>query len=210
MAGVDFGDRDGIQLAQALCARVCHEFGGPVGSLMTALDPGAGGGAEAEEIARDALETLRRRVLLFRALSGGAEDLSAAGLEDCVAGSLGHGRVRLDTAALAPGATVPGRMVPTVLAAILVAAEALPRGGAILLAGDPERDLMVTPVGPGAAWTEPVTALVSPLAPPPEITPRTVLAHLLAGSAAALELRLSLALAAGDGPNPLMIGRGRR
>lgn len=207
MDGADWDDTGGARLAQALCARLCHELGGPVGSLMTALDVGTGGGAEAEEIARDALETLRRRVLLFRMLSGGSDDLSAEGLAEAVDGLLSHGRVRLDTGGMAPGGAVRSDAVPCVLAAILVASESLPRGGSIALGGDPARALALRLDGTGAGWTPVVAALLTRGAAWPGITPRTALAHLLVGAAGAAGFTLDLAGA--DGGAVLTIGLAR-
>ncbi len=199
----------GLVLAQALCARFCHELGGTIGLLMTVQDMGAGGGTEAEAIARDAVETLRRRLTLFRALSGGSTDLLPDGLAGCLAGALGHGKVRLDLTSLAPGAVVPAPLVPAILAAILLAAEALPRGGTVELAGDPAGELAIIPLGPAVRWCDALTSLLSRGGTVPEITPRQVLAHVLVIGAAAAGLTLSFALAAGSGGSPLMIRRRR-
>ena len=209
MAGIEMNSAGGLMLAQALCARLCHELGGTIGSLMTVQEMGAGGGAEAEAIARDAVETLRRRLNLFRALSGGSSDLLPDGLADCLTGALGHGKVRLDLTSLAPGAMVPAPLVPTILAAILLAAEALPRGGAVELAGDPAGELAIIPIGPAVRWCDALTSLLSRGGTVPDITPRHVLAHVLVIGAEAVGLNLSLALAASGGSAPLIVRRRR-
>ena len=195
-------NRDGLELAQALCARLCHDLGGPIGSLVTVMDLGPAGGAEAVDIARESADILRRRIRLFRLLAGAAEDLSREGLETCVEDMLSHGKVRL-----AEGVAVPASAVPAVLAAILLAAEALPRGGAVLLAGDPAEELMVIPSGPGAAWPPALAALLAPGDAVPEPLPRTVFAHVLCAAAEQAGLTLRLALGAGQGGAALLMTR---
>ncbi|HYF07472.1 MAG TPA: histidine phosphotransferase family protein [Acetobacteraceae bacterium] len=187
-----------LDLAQALCARFCHELGGPVGTLMTVMELGPAGG-EAEALARSAVETLRRRLRLFRALAGGAEDFSSTSLEECLEGSLAHGRVALDVSGLAPGALVRAADVPVVLAAILLASEALPRGGAVRLLGNPAAELIVLPAGPGVAWSPALVSLLIPRGEAPALSPRTVLAHLLCEAADRAGLGLSIALGGAEG-----------
>lgn len=197
---------DGLALAQALCARLCHDLGGPVGSLLTVAELGAAGGAEAEELARSALDQLHRRIHLYRLLAGSAEDLSRTGLEACLHGMLGHGKVRLDATRLAEGGAVPAAFVPALLAAILLAAEGVPRGGAVILSGDPRRELLLTLDGKGAAWPPALGALLA-VGEAPEPAPRTVLAHFLcvAADEAGLAPRLALGV---EGAALLLLPRG--
>jgi histidine phosphotransferase ChpT len=195
---------DGLELAQALCARLCHDLGGAVGSLVTVMDLGPAGGDEAGDIARESAEILRRRLRLFRLLAGAAEHLSREGLETCVEGMLSHGKV-----VLAGGVAVSAPAVPAVLAAILLASEALPRGGAVVLAGDPAKELMIIPTGPGAAWPPALAALLAPDGVAPEPTPRTVFAHVLSAAAEQAGLALRLALGAGQGGAALLMTRRR-
>lgn len=176
---VRMGGEDRLALAQALCARFCHDLGGPVGSLSAVMDLGADGGAEGEELARESVETLRRRIRLFRLLAGATEGLSPAGLADCLDGMLAHGRVRLDADGMPAGATVPAATVPALLSALLLAGEALPRGGVVALAGDPGGSLMIIPSGRNAAWPPALVALLAQGGQAAEVTPRSVLAHWL-------------------------------
>lgn len=183
---------DGLALAQALCARLCHDLGGPVSSLVTAMEVG---GTEAEALARDSVETLRRRLHLFRLLAGAAEDFSTTALEETLDGMLAHGRVRLDVSRCASRA-MPAAIMPALLAAILLAAEALPRGGIVVLAGDPHDEALVIPEGRNAGWPPAVTALFAG-GDRPELTPRTVLVHYLHAVAAQAGLAVRLVLGAG-------------
>lgn len=188
------GGSDGLALAQVLCARLCHDLGGPVGSLVTATEIG---GTEAEALARDSVETLRRRLHLFRLLAGSAGEMSRAALEDACEGMLAHGRVRLDVSGCADR-DVPAAIVPALLAAILVAAEALPRGGAVVLAGDAAADILLLVVGRDAAWPAAALALAAGR-DLPALTPRTVLAQYLRDAAAQAGMTVQLAMAPGEG-----------
>jgi histidine phosphotransferase ChpT len=207
MQGVRKVAEEQLALAQALCARVCHDLGGPVGSLITAIEIGPAGGAEAEALARSSLDSLRRRLRMFRALSGGSEGLSLPDLEDCLAGNLGHGRVRLDIGAVRPGATIAGPQVPCVLAAVLLAAEALPRGGVVSLGGDPELELLVVPQGLGVSWPTALLALLGRTDPMPALTPRSALAHYLCLAAEPGGYGLSVVLDPGQGGAALALLR---
>lgn len=198
-------DHDSLALAEALCARMCHDFGGPVGSLAAVMDLGADGGPDAAELARDSVETLRRRIRIFRLLAGADEALPAPALRDCLDGMLAHGKVGLDAGGLAPGSAVPADAVPAVLAAILLGAEALPRGGTVALAGDPAASLMVIPQGRNAAWPPALVALLGRGGAEAELSPRTVLAHWL--QAAARRAGLAARLVLGPTGAALMIAR---
>ena len=60
-------------------------------------------------------------------------------------------RVRLDTSALPPDCVFPPPVGRVVLNLIVLACDCLPRGGTIVLLGEPA-DLLVRIAGPGAAW----------------------------------------------------------
>lgn len=199
------GGEDRVALAQAFCARLCHDLGGPVGSLSAVMDLGPDAGAEGEALARDSVESLSRRIRLFRLLAGTAEDLSPAALEHCVEGMLAHGKVRLDAGGLKPGAAVPAPAVPPLLSALLLAAEALPRGGTVALAGDPGGAIMIIPNGRGAAWPPALVGLLAQGGQPVELTPRTVLAHWFRATADKAGLAVRLVL--GPSGSALLIAR---
>jgi histidine phosphotransferase ChpT len=98
-----------------------------------------------------------------------------------------------------------------VLNAVLLGGEALPRGGTVVLAGDPAQTLAVCPEGPSAVWPPGVAAAIAAggldsAAVPVEA--RSVRAPALAALAAELRIPLSLALAGpqATGPAPLLIG----
>jgi hypothetical protein len=87
---------------------------------------------------------------------------------------------------------------------MLVGVEALPRGGALRVAGGPAEGFTLLPDGPHAAWPPGLAAVVAGEAPVP--TPRAVALPLLAATAKAGKVRLELLLGAvGQGPSPLML-----
>jgi histidine phosphotransferase ChpT len=82
----------GLMLAQDLCARLCHDLAGPLGTIAGAVDMVADD-PEAAELARDAANNLRARLQLWRAAIGAgtgpltAVDVAAL-LRCCVAALL--------------------------------------------------------------------------------------------------------------------------
>ena len=169
-------------------------------------------------LARETGVTLRQRLRLYAAAWGGpAADHDAAGLAAMLLGCPASPRVRFDLEGLAPGALLPAVLVPIALNAALLAAEAMPRGGTVLLSGTAEAGLVVLPqpLRPAgasatpAAWPAPLLALLA--GTPPEAVlaagPRQVVAPLLlalladAGWDAALRPRR-----AATGPLPLLLG----
>jgi len=202
------------RLAQLLCARLCHELGGPVGTVEGALGflgggLGAAGEAEALAVAREGAEALRRRLRLYRAAwGGGGDDMAATELVELLAGVVAGGRARVVHALVGGDPVLPAPLAQLALNAALLAGEALPRGGVVRLAGDPAAELAVLPEGAGAAWPPGLAAALAG-AEQPDLSARTVQAPLLVALAAAHGARLSLPLGGGPAPAPLLIGMPR-
>jgi histidine phosphotransferase ChpT len=159
---------EAMALAERLVTRMCHDLSGQINALTGGLEVGAEAGptgdAEAWAVINDAAAMLSRRLKLFRAAWGieGA-DLAATDLPAYVAGLPGR-RLALDVSNLAPHSFTAkaGRLVLNVL---LLAAESLPMGGVLTLAGDPRHDVVVTLDGPRAAWPAGLAQMfVDPLA----------------------------------------------
>ena len=197
MDGVSAG-QDGtmLQLAEALCARLCHDLSSPLGTLIGVLDLAAEDStylAEALPLASETALAMTGRLRLLRAAWGGdcgcltSEDLSrlAAGLPS---------RIRLDVSQLVSG-PLSAPVSRILVNLMLLGAEALPRGGTVRLIG--ENDFVVAIDGPAAAWPDALLAAMTDLADVPLNDPRTVQAPLAAMLARAAGLRLSLLLAAG-------------
>ena len=194
-------------LAQTLAARLCHDLGGAVGTLAGTLDLAGEGDAEMLDLARDTATILRQRLRLFAmAWGGAAADAAAAGLAPLLAASPAAPRVAFRLDRLWPGAELPARLVPLVLNAALLGAEALPRGGTVTLAGSPATGVVVCLDGRDAVWPAGLLALLAggTAAAALQEGPRRVLAPLLLALAAEAGWALSLAQG-GTGTPPLLL-----
>ena len=206
MTAANGPDRQAFDLASALCARLCHDLASPLGALAGALevaidDPAHG--AEALDLADDAARGLVQRLSLLRAAwAGDCGGLDRAQLTDLARGL--PGRVTADLSGLAPGPFTPA-ISRLLLNAMLLAADALRRGGAVVLAGSAEHGVTVEAQGASAAWHgDLATALHDPARlPPPE--PRTVQLPLVLELAKQAGMRLSSALATGQGGLMLLV-----
>jgi histidine phosphotransferase ChpT len=200
-------------LAQTLAARLCHDLGGAVGTLAGTLDLAGDGDADMLALARDTAVTLRQRLRLFAlAWGGAATDAGAASLAPLLAASPAAPRVGFRLDHLWPGAELPAALVPLVLNAALLGAEALPRGGSVTLAGSPAEGLVICLDGRDAAWPAGLLALLGGGTAEAALHegPRRVLAPLLLALAAEAGWALSLAqeTGAGTGAPPLLLGPG--
>jgi histidine phosphotransferase ChpT len=182
-----------VALAQAVCTRLCHDLGGPTGALAGALELLDGAADEAGEVARDAVRIIDRRLRFWRAAVGGtAADLDVPALAQLAEGlTLGRKAV-MNLAGLAPDAPIPPGMAQTLLMAMLVGVEAMPRGGTLHVAGHPAEGIGVRPEGPGAAWPAGLPSLLA--GEKPVLTPRGIALPLLVALAAAGQVRVDLAL----------------
>jgi histidine phosphotransferase ChpT len=196
---------DGLVLAQAVCARLCHDLGGPVGALSGALEMLEDSPDDAVDVASDAARIIDRRLRFWRVAVGGAsEDLDPAALAQLGEGLTLGRKASLDLSGLVPGCCVTPEVAQPLLLAMLVGIEALPRGGALRVAGSPGDGFTLLPDGPHAAWPPGLPALVAGDAP--VVTPRSVALPLLAATAGAAGMRLDLPLGPpGAGPAPLLL-----
>ena len=187
---------DALHLADALCARVCHDLSGPLGTLTGVLDLAADDPAylpEAMPLASETATALTQRLRLLRTAWGGpCGSVTAAELVELAAGL--PSRVQVDVSQLAPGpfGEATSRMLVNLM---LLGAEALPRGGVVRLMG--EADIVVVVDGPAAAWPDTLLAAIADPLDVPLDDPRTVCLPLVAMMARAAGLRLSLLLPPG-------------
>jgi len=134
-----------------VAARICHDLSGPLAGLGGALDEAADDPA-ALALARDADRALRQRLVLFRtAWSGQPAPLTHAALRDLAGGLPNAARLQVEFGDLARGvfASATG---PVIASALLLAADSLPGGGVLALAGKPDGAVVLTIAGPLAAW----------------------------------------------------------
>jgi histidine phosphotransferase ChpT len=143
-----------VRLVELMCARLCHDLGGLIGTVDNAIDMVSEDTGENEIVAfaASAARALAERLRLMRAAWG--QDLDALTLPELLAlvsGPLAARRVGVDTRSLAPDCVFPSPVARVVLNLVLLAADCLTKGGTILLMGEPE-DLLVRIDGPGARW----------------------------------------------------------
>lgn len=158
---------EALALARVLTARLCHDISGLAGTLTGAVDmlpvpPGPDGNfsSEARVLAGEAARALRTRLRLLRAAwAGEAAPLSLETLRELGTG-LGA-RIRLDLAAPAEESVLPAAFGRVVLNALLLAAQALPKGGEVALIATGPGQWMVMPRGPQAAWPAGFAALLA-------------------------------------------------
>lgn len=193
-----------IDLARMVGLRLCHDLGGVVGTIGNALDMISEVGGEAQTLAQDAAEVLRRRLVLWRAMLGGQGEATLGSTLALLEGQLAGGRATAEAGALDLGVSLPEAVVPALLAAMVLAGEALPRGGRVCLAGDLGGELAIWPDGPRAAWPPSLLrALCGEM--PTDPMGRDLTIVWLCSLAASAGLRLSIAMAPDQTVGPLMI-----
>jgi len=140
---------DPLVLAGAMCARICHDMAGTLGALSGMLDMQHEDGADSDtlEVARSCARDLTLRLRLLRAAWGGDSEVPDLAL--AVAALPNAERLRVDMAGLP--AEQEEAMRRLCVSLLIVAASALPRGGAITLAGG-SNALSVKIEGQRAAW----------------------------------------------------------
>lgn len=205
--------------AHLLAERFCHDISGLAGTLAGAIEAVCAetqdSAGEALDLAGLAADLLLARIRLLRAAwAGSPEPLPVADLASLAAGL--PERVHLDLAELPPQAVLPPDAGRVILNVLLLAAQALPRGGTIMLAQAQvqtrdEPDMwVIRPQGPQAVWP---TGLAGLLADPATAraalqtaTPREMQAPFTVLVAAAGGIRLSFAMAGrGEAAAPLVL-----
>jgi len=140
-----------LRLIELTAATLCQDISGLVGSLSNSITASHGGMAGPREGTETALDMLATRLALRRAAWGPeGEPLPLARMRSLARGLPDH--IGVDASALAQGTvfTAPaGRIVMNLL---LLAADSLPHGGTVMLAGSAD-DLFVRIAGPNAAWS---------------------------------------------------------
>lgn len=151
-----FHARDPLRVAEHLAARLCHDISGALGTVTNAIELAAEDPASTQEALGLAVEasgvlTLRLR-LLRGAFAGGAEAMDIAALLSLAKALPSGHRMRVDASAVAADVQFSPPAVRLMLNLFLLAAESLPAGGRLALAGHPARDIVAAIEGPQAAW----------------------------------------------------------
>jgi hypothetical protein len=176
------------QLAQLLGARLTHDLAGPLGTIVA-----AGGSAEGAALLEETVAELRLRFRLYAVVFGEAEALCWADLQALLAGAPGAHRIAFHFE-FPPQARLDPALAQIVLAAAMLGAEALPRGGALRITPLGGAGLVVLPEGRVAAWPHALIERLAGMAPAGADTPRALLAPWLIALAEAAQCRLSLGM----------------
>lgn len=206
--------QDPLHLAELLCARLCHDISGPLGSLMGATElaaEDAQDGGEAMAVAVDSAAALGRRLRLLRAAWGGeAGPLDVPAFQELAEGLSVGRRVSVDLSGLDPATVFAPAGARLALNALLLAAEGLAGNGRLAMSGAANGDVLVTIEGPRAAWPAGLaTCLADEQAAWQSITSaRSLQAPLTALLARRSGLRVSLLMPVGSPagtPPPLLL-----
>jgi histidine phosphotransferase ChpT len=193
-----------LRLTRLIGLRLCHDLGGLAGTIGNALEMLNEAGAEAADLAGEAADMLRRRLLLWRAVLGSGEARTLGAVLGLLKGQIAGGRAHLEIGDLPEGAPLSETLVPLLLTGLLLGGEALPRGGLVRLAGDLQREISILPIGISANWNPVLLRHVAGAPLPSEISSRDALALWLWVSAAAAGVSLRLALSPNEAA-PILI-----
>lgn len=138
---------DSLDLAALLCSRVCHDVISPVGAIVNGLEVLEDEkDASMQEFAFDLIRKSARQAsarLQFARLAFGAAGSAGASIDLGDAEGVARGMFQDDKIALtweAPRALMPKNKVKLLLNLVVVATNAIPRGGAIAVAVAGEAD----------------------------------------------------------------------
>lgn len=201
------------RLAETLGARLCHDLAGLVGTLAGAVEMLAearGHDPDALREAEQAARELTARLRLLRAAWGGeCGEMDRDGIAALLPGLATSGRVAVDLSGLTR--RYPEAFARALLNLLLLAHEAVSRGGTVALADDPAGGVLARIEGPRAAWPPALVALLAAgddaSGPAVAAGPRGMQAPLLAALArrAGLRLRFVAAQAGPAAPPALLL-----
>jgi histidine phosphotransferase ChpT len=130
-----------MTLGQLLCSRLCHDLIGPATAISAGqelLRDGDASDGEAGDLLADSTRQLAGRLTFFRVAFGQSAQAAAAvrtaEIRALVEGYLAGGRVSVEWAGDVPeDQPMPGETTRILLCLVMLAADALPRGGRIRL-----------------------------------------------------------------------------
>ncbi len=153
-----------LRLVELVSARLCHDLSGLIGTVGNALEMVAEDAGQDNEIlafASSAAKALTHRLRLARAAWGPETDaLTLSSLLALATPALSARRVGLDTRALPADCVFSPPVSRVALNLIMLACDCMPKGGIIILVGEPA-DLFIRISGPGAAWPAGFTACMN-------------------------------------------------
>jgi len=173
-----------LRVAELLASRLCHDLVGPIGAVNNGMEliedeePGMIG--EALKLAANSAEQAANKLQFFRlayGMAGGRVGGDLSELRDLAARYLGSDKTSLEWAVETDPSSTPEGLAKLLLNMIALAAEALPKGGALSVAvrpGTAGLDVSVAATGPGAKLREETQPALHPDVSVGELTPRTV------------------------------------
>lgn len=196
--------RNTIRLAELVAARICHDLGSPMASISALLPQAADPAAHA--VVSETAGELRARMRLFGAMFGLADELGWPELDDLVRGAPMAHRVKF-VLPVAGGPFSPSR-ARLYLAALLLAAEALPRGGTVHCSEPAEGMLALRLEGRQTEWSPTLFDLLAGGSVEAALDegPRRLLANWVFLLAAREGQALSFAMPTGPGAPALLLG----
>lgn len=189
-----------LRLAELLAARLCHELAGPLAAIGNGVEliaeEGAEAAADAVGLVADSARRASARLQLYRFVYGFGQSSAIAGAPPHVlTGSLFEGtRIGLDYAESARVQPAPWQKLACNL--VLVAAEALGRGGRLALSAGPAGP-EIEASGQIAALSTDTASALALSTPIEEVSARTVHAYFTGLLARSLGCRIAL-----DAPAP--------
>jgi histidine phosphotransferase ChpT len=195
--------RTEMTVADFLCSRLCHDLVGPISAVGNGLELLA----ENPQLEEEAVALARRSagragalVQFYRLAFGNAGNqlVRANEAQAAAQGLFQDGRTRLEWAA-SDGIALPPGGGKLLLNLLMLAGEALPRGGKLAVSLKPEAEgiaLEVVATGADAKLSDEVAAALAAANPPADLTARTVQAYYAGQLAAGFGQRLEALLSA--------------
>jgi len=192
------------RLTELIAARIFHDLGSPMASI-TALLPQAAD-PEAAAIVAETVAELRARMKLFSVVFGQGDELAWPELAPLLQGAPMAHRVRFDLPQTQE--ILSSGRARLVLCSVLLAAEALPRGGVVRISEGQAGYVSLLPEGRDAAWSPVFIELIAGGSFEEALAagPRRVLAPWVMAQAEEQKAELSLSLATAIAVPPLRIG----
>lgn len=171
-----------LRVAELMASRLCHDLVGPIGAVNNGMeileDEDLGIAKDAVELASRSARQATDVLQLFRLAYGLAGSLQGSDLSlvrELASNYLGHHKCSLDWPPSPIAGPLPDALGKLILNLVVLAGEALPRGGTIevALAGD-GRQVAVSALGAGAGLRDETLAALSNGASAQDLSPRNV------------------------------------
>jgi histidine phosphotransferase ChpT len=156
-----------------------------------------------DELLAESVAELRLRLRLYAAVFGEADAMRWEELRELLGGSPAAHRVAFEFETAGP-ATLPAPLAQLVLAAAMLGAEALPRGGSVRLAAAPGGSITILPEGRVAQWPHSLLERLAGMPPKEPDRARALLAPWMLTLAGLAGMQVSVGLG-GPGIPPLLL-----